>query len=136
MNGPLMRPTKVLWQQLQEFEGGFLQPLSVIERSSEEFLGNCGFMRVKNRQYDLECYMAFRVKYWRKGLASELLGKLLDIAFNSLRARRVIGIIHPENAQSLRLVEKHGFHFSGNYVASGSEWQIGHPIYEVFPRSV
>jgi [ribosomal protein S5]-alanine N-acetyltransferase len=49
----------------------------------------------------------------RQGLATEAVSAMLDFCFGELGLHRVQAFIHPDNAASLRLVEKLGFRREG-----------------------
>jgi ribosomal-protein-alanine N-acetyltransferase len=49
----------------------------------------------------------------RQGLATEAVSAMLDFCFGELRLHRVQAFIHPDNAASLRVVEKLGFRREG-----------------------
>ncbi len=49
--------------------------------------------------------------YWGKGLATESAIAGLDYGFNSLGTEKIIGIVHPENVASQKVLEKIGFRF-------------------------
>jgi [ribosomal protein S5]-alanine N-acetyltransferase len=50
---------------------------------------------------------------WREGLGIEAVSAMLDFCFDLMRLHRVQALIQPENAASLRLVEKLGFRREG-----------------------
>ena len=49
--------------------------------------------------------------YWGKGLATESAIAGLDYGFNSLGIGKIIGIVHPENVASQKVLEKIGLSF-------------------------
>ena len=49
--------------------------------------------------------------YWGKGLATESAIAGLDYGFNSLSVEKIIGIVHPENITSQKVLEKIGLRF-------------------------
>lgn len=49
--------------------------------------------------------------YWGKGLATESAIAGLDYGFNSLGIEKIIGIVHPENVASQKVLEKIGLRF-------------------------
>jgi RimJ/RimL family protein N-acetyltransferase len=44
--------------------------------------------------------------YWGKGLATEAAGAWVQAAFNELRLEPLVAMVHPENAASIRVLEK------------------------------
>lgn len=45
---------------------------------------------------------------WGMGIASLAVKASLDFAFKSTRLKKVIGLVHPDNAASIRVLEKNG----------------------------
>jgi len=48
---------------------------------------------------------------WGKGYTSELVREALDVAFGTLKAGRVIGLVRPANPASRQVLERTGFTF-------------------------
>jgi RimJ/RimL family protein N-acetyltransferase len=61
----------------------------------------------------LNLYFRFRPQAWGKGYASELTAAALDLAFGSLGESEVVGIVRPNNAPSIRALERGGLSFVG-----------------------
>ena len=57
--------------------------------------------------------------YWGAGLATEAGRAVLGYGFGLLQLRRVIGLVHPENAASARVLEKLGFRPAGSVEFGG-----------------
>jgi len=53
----------------------------------------------------------FHPDSWGNGYATELVQEALDLAFRSLKADRVIGLVRPANPASRRVLERTGFTF-------------------------
>jgi [ribosomal protein S5]-alanine N-acetyltransferase len=63
---------------------------------------------------------------WRKGFATEAVSAMLDFCFGELGLHRLQAFIHPDNAASLRLIEKLGFRREGllrDNLRVGEEWR-------------
>ncbi len=52
-------------------------------------------------------------KYWRQGIMSEAVNKMLDFGFNKLRLRRIDVSAYPGNKGSNVLIKKMGFIYEG-----------------------
>lgn len=50
-------------------------------------------------------------EYWGQGIATESARACLDLGFGHLDLNRIIGLVLPENAASIRVLEKLGFQF-------------------------
>ncbi|SEE44442.1 Protein N-acetyltransferase, RimJ/RimL family [Arthrobacter alpinus] len=55
----------------------------------------------------------FHRAHWGKGYATESVGELLRLGFNTLKLERIGAICHPDNMGSIRVLEKNGFTFEG-----------------------
>ncbi len=80
---------------------------AVEEKSSGDFIGRLGF-------YNPEGWPGFEIGWtlgrqsWGKGYATEGGRAALHAAFTTMGRDRVISLIHPENRNSIRVVEKLG----------------------------
>ncbi|QND13475.1 GNAT family N-acetyltransferase [Rhizobium leguminosarum bv. trifolii] len=57
---------------------------------------------------------------WGQGYATELVRETLVVAFEDLRAERVIGLVRPVNIASKRILEKCGFNFEREVMLHGA----------------
>ena len=79
------------------------------EKETGELIGRIGLMRREGwRGVELAWLLAR--ERWGRGLATEGARASLAYAFEALRAQRVISLIRPENAASIRVAEKLGLH--------------------------
>lgn len=83
------------------------------------------------RRGDGELRIVIRQAFWGQALGSKVTSLLIQIAFEQLAAKTIIGVVHPENKASLRLL--HLFRFRRREVVQDSEplWQRGHLIYRL-----
>ena len=61
--------------------------------------------------HEVEAAWTIAPERWGQGLAGELAAACVEVGFASLELPRVIALTTPENAASLRVMEKAGFHF-------------------------
>ena len=73
-------------------------------------LGMCGLVRRDVLEYP-DIGFAFLPDYRANGYAFEAAGAVLAHAWGELRMTRLLGICNPDNAASIRLLEKAGFTF-------------------------
>lgn len=97
---------------------------AITVKGDDTFIGLIGFWRmVKEHHYGELGYMISR-EHWGKGYISEAIGALVPFGFNTLGFHRVEAITRPENAASIRALEKNGFaqeaHFRENVLSNGS----------------
>lgn len=62
-----------------------------------------------------ETEVAYQIdrSHWGQGLASEAARAALDYAFRTLGLAQIVAVVHPENAASIRVIEKAGMRFTG-----------------------
>jgi [ribosomal protein S5]-alanine N-acetyltransferase len=86
------------------------------------------------RRDDLAIGYEFAPEHWGRGYATEAAGCVLEYAFTELEVDRLAAIARPENAGSLRVLEKLGFRrvghrrdeggkLCGEYRVSVEEWR-------------
>ena len=105
------------------------RPLSIVFPETEELVGVCGFL-TSGLSGEWETWLLLRSKFWGKNIGAEVTSILIQVAFSSLGAQRVIGIVDPANQASVSMITRLGFSFLREY--SGRQpWQQGHHIYGV-----
>ena len=101
--------------RMSDFEryGWTMWPL--VLRETEAFVGYCGFLRRVYGEYEgeIEIGYALAKDAWGKGFATEAGSKILQYGFETLGFCRVIASARPENARSIRVMEKMGMHSIG-----------------------
>lgn len=75
-------------------------------------IGICGILK-RDTLPDPDLGYALLGRYEGHGYAIEAAAATLALAQEHLHMRRVLAITHPDNAASIRLLEKLGFHFDG-----------------------
>ena len=81
-------------------------------REERRLVGTIGLsVRVEHRA--AEVGYALARAYWGRGLATEALGALLDVAFGTVGLHRVIARCRPENVGSWKVMRKLGMSFEG-----------------------
>lgn len=129
MNGPLKRTAQDWWSGQQRLLANVNQPLSIVLPETNELVGVCGFFETEQRD-EWEVWLLLRSKFWRKSIGAEVTSALVDVAFTTFAAKRVIGIVDPANCASLNMIQKLGFVFIREY--SGTvPWQHGHHVFGV-----
>lgn len=92
---------------LQEQHG--FSPWAVIQKSDSRFLGFCGLIpQTVDGNAEVEVGYKLAHAEWGKGLATEAARAVRDWAFAHLDVPRLVSIIDPGNAASLRVAEKNG----------------------------
>jgi RimJ/RimL family protein N-acetyltransferase len=85
-----------------------------VEKASGELVGFNGLKFLEElREVDLGYRLVPRC--WGRGLATEGARASIDYGFRVLRLPRLLGLVHPENARSVRVLEKCGFTLDGQF---------------------
>lgn len=92
-------------------------------KASGEPAGMCGLVR---RDYleDADIGFAFLPQFWGRGYAFESAAAVMAHGLGSLGLRRILGIVSPDNAGSVRVLVKLGLRFQRMIRAPGSTSDI------------
>lgn len=86
---------------------------SIIELESNSIIGSCGFNSLDFSNANAEIGYDISKNYWGKGYATEAVRSLVDYAFNTLKFNRIEAKVHPENKNSINVLQKLNFTFEG-----------------------
>ena len=82
---------------------------ATIHKPTNVFIGRCGLLPWKiEGQQEVELAYLLNKKYWGQGLATEAALAIREYAFKNLQLSRLISLIDPNNAASIRVAEKTG----------------------------
>ena len=86
-----------------------MQPytLSMLEKKTGEFIGNGGFMNVKDGEAEFGIVLTYAKQ--NDGYGAEAIRSLLDYGWNSIPLKRVYLEVYIDNARAIHLYEKCGF---------------------------
>jgi ribosomal-protein-alanine N-acetyltransferase len=99
---------------------GLPSQFAVLSRGDNRLIGYCGFFHQEvDGTNEIEIGYRLHPNYWNKGLATEAARAVRDHAFRDLNLSRVISLIHPENAASLRVAKKIRMQFEHKTVFKG-----------------
>jgi len=87
--------------------------LAIELKSENRVIGTVSIIKVDLFQQKAEIGYWLGEKYWRKGIMSEAVDRMLDFAFNELDLRRVEAGTFAENIASQNLLESFGFQKEG-----------------------
>jgi ribosomal-protein-alanine N-acetyltransferase len=84
-------------------------------------LGYCGLSRFPERCAPGETELGYRLAraHWGRGFATEAGRAVRDYAFGTLRLPRLIALIDPQNAPSIRVADKIGFRYDRDAMLEG-----------------
>ena len=92
-------------------------------RESKIPIGICGLVKREGLD-NVDIGYALLPQYWSQGYASESVSAVLAYARNTLGIRRILGITTPDNASSIRVLEKAGFTFGRMVTLPGEETEL------------
>jgi RimJ/RimL family protein N-acetyltransferase len=82
---------------------------SVILKAEERLIGDCGLEHMEVDHWpEVELGFDFHSDYWGRGFATEAATAVRDFALEQLALSRLISLIRPGNAASIRVAEKIG----------------------------
>ncbi|MFT4415777.1 GNAT family N-acetyltransferase [Fredinandcohnia humi] len=81
------------------------------DRTSNQFLGTCGFHYIRRREDELIAEVGFDLgkAHWGKGLMREAIEKLIEFGFHEMGLSTIDATVEPHNQRSLQLMKRLGF---------------------------
>jgi len=123
-----------------------LGPLAVLRKSDGALIGRCGlsdmalevntaagtlpgvwYQRSQVRSdtnviFEQELGYTFDRDYWGRGYAGEAAARVFEYASSTMRFRRIVSVIHPDNAPSIRIATRCGARQGNNVLLMGQEF--------------
>lgn len=94
---------------------------AVVHKDDQRFIGYCGLMPQEvDDKIEPEIGYKFAVSYWGQGLATEAADAVRDWGFMHLEVPRLVSIIDPSNAASIRVAEKNGMTYDRSITYAGN----------------
>lgn len=98
------------WAIPYQLENGFCR-WAVIEKSSGEIIGSCGFAR--REMTEVELGYLFDRKFWGKGFATEAAGACLRYGLDKIGFETIIALTDLDHKKSQNVLKKIGFRERG-----------------------
>jgi [ribosomal protein S5]-alanine N-acetyltransferase len=92
---------------------------AVADRDRGDVAGVAGLVLVEMTGPEVEVVYELERDAWGRGIATEVGRACLDVAFGPLGLERVVALSYPENAASVRLMQKIGMTDDGELEAYG-----------------
>jgi ribosomal-protein-alanine N-acetyltransferase len=89
-------------------------------KKSGELIGWCGLNHLPDTD-EIEVLYLIGEDHWGKGLATEAAFSTVEYAFEVAGLETLVGIVHPENIASRRVLEKIGMTYKGRAKYFGIE---------------
>ena len=99
-------------------ERGYGRWASVL-KETQTIIGFCGLKYLPDLDA-VDVGYRFLPQYWGRGLATEACVASLNFGFNTLGLDQIIGLVVPENAASIRVLEKAGMQSNGELSLDGT----------------
>lgn len=104
------------------FLGGGLYQWGVELVGEKRIVGTCTLFQIDRRNLRGEIGYALGRAYWGQGLMTDALTALFDHAFGAMHLQRLEADVDPDNAASLRILERFGFVREG---VLRERWRVG-----------
>ena len=93
------------------------------KKNTRDVIGYIGYWRMIRNNVRAEIGYAMKPEYWGKGYMQEALIKVIDFGFNEFCLHSIEANVNPDNASSIKLLEKCGFrkeaYFKEDYFYNG-----------------
>jgi [ribosomal protein S5]-alanine N-acetyltransferase len=86
---------------------------AVVLQENSRWLGQCGLTVLTRDLSEAFVWYALLPRHWGQGYMSEAVQALLYVAVTRFKLRRIIAECRPDNAASIRVMEKAGMSFAG-----------------------
>lgn len=115
---------KMLENYLKENEEGTKFPYAIIEKGTNNFIG---VFLIKLDLYDEDCFeftIYLKKEYWGKGIYTEVLPYMTEVAFEEVKTGNFRGFVMEKNVASSRVLEKCNFKLEKVFEVPGLEGKI------------
>lgn len=129
LNGPVRAPREE-WIRGVESNLYRCQTLAVLAKNNGQFAGRAALNCYCDKDYldpevTREIEVVISKDYWHRHFGREACKILITAVFDALGAKQVIGIVHPQNENCLKMLHFFGFKQKG-VISKPSYWQHGH----------
>lgn len=114
----LERVKKLVLRQIDHWSEYGYGWWAVEPNGKDELIGWSGLQYLPETD-EIEIGYLLSKPYWGKGLATESAFAGLDYGFNTLNISEIVGIVHPENIASRRVLEKLGLKYQEEAIYFG-----------------
>ena len=113
MDKPAATDKSVVLERIQEIRQDFVDQKginwTIKLKNSNEAIGYMSLWRIDHTNHRVEIGYALKKEYWKQGISYEAAHKVIDFAFNKLKAHSIMANINPNNKGSEGLLVKLGF---------------------------
>lgn len=117
---PLMQTVDEAQEFLKKIDGYFW---AICSYEDDRLIGSICLWNIEPEHYRAEIgYMLSRA-HWEQGVLTEAMQAVIRYGFEDMGLHSIAAIVKPDNAASIKLLNKHGFvkeaHFKENYFFNG-----------------
>ncbi len=96
-------------------------PYAVLEKNTAQLIGYCGLFFFPDLDGQSEVEIGYRLgrSTWGQGYATEATIAVRDYAMRDLHRKRLVALIDPGNAASIRVAQKLGMQYEKNVMLEG-----------------
>jgi [ribosomal protein S5]-alanine N-acetyltransferase len=94
---------------------------SLFEKETDLFVGRAGLIHLAfdDESTEIEVAYAIHMKFWGRGYGTEIAQALVNWGFENLTIDRLVGIVHPENIRSQKVLQNVGMSYAKDYHYNG-----------------
>ena len=85
----------------------------LVDKRTGATIGTCGFHMCEPSYHKAEVGYDLASSHWGQGLMTEALAEILAHAFTHMEMNRIEALVHPDNHQSIALLDRLGFLLEG-----------------------
>lgn len=112
-------------------------PWAIVEKTSSAVIGYAGLYHFSDIDGNPEIEVGYRFmrSHWGRGFATEAVNAIREYAFHFLCMPRLVALIDPQNAASIRVAEKIGMQYEKEVMLEGYTYpdhlySIANPVYK------
>jgi len=85
----------------------------ITQQGEDQVIGSCGYNTWIKRKFQAELGYDLSKAYWRQGIATEAVKKVLQFGFTKMELQKIEALILPENIASEQFIKSLGFRWEG-----------------------
>jgi ribosomal-protein-alanine N-acetyltransferase len=107
---PMERIEKLIQNHKRHWEENGFGWWAAVDRGDDELIGWCG-LGLLDETGEIEIKYLLKRSHWGRGIATEAAGASIEYAFREAQLETIIGLTHPDNVASQRVLERIGLNF-------------------------
>lgn len=98
----------ILQEWVENYQKDNFYNWAIVLKEGNKLIGSIGIVRIDDQAESVEVGYCISKNYWKKGLVSEALGKVIDYFFQEIHANRIEATHHIDNPASGKVMRKNG----------------------------